>query len=174
MAITEERPVAELGAGDTVREPLGELQIWWRNDPSVTAPLSIGRTDEVMTHAIQWDCLLFFDPGDSVHFAVAYKTWMDDRGLPLWERVDRWQGIEEAEVIEYPPMHFSAQAWIQPFDRAPAVHSNRVDFTLIFCEKREEDEGPDSRRNGRPDPGSDVSMEPPHSSSGRPHETGIR
>lgn len=168
------RNVFDETLADTVREPLGELQIWWRDDPSVTATLPIGRADEVMTHAIQWGGLLVFDPGDSVHFAVAYKTWMDDRGSPLWERVERWQGTGEAELIEYPPMRFSAQARIQPFDRAPAVYSNRIDFTLIFCEKREENEGPGIRRNGRPDPGPDVSVEPPHSSSRRPHETGIR
>jgi hypothetical protein len=123
---------------DTVREPLGELQIWWRNDPTVTAFLPIGRSDEVMTHAIQWDGLLIFDPGDSVHFAVAYKTWKDDGGSPLWERLDRWQGTDTPGGIEYPPMDLSAQVRIQPFDRAPAVYSNRIDFTLIFCEKREE------------------------------------
>jgi hypothetical protein len=122
---------------DTIREPLGELQIWWRDDPSITATLPIGRLDEVMTHAIQWNGLLVFDPGDSVHFAVTYKTWKDDGGLPLWERVG-WRPLPgESGGIEYSPMHFSAQAWIQPFDRAPAVVSNRVDFTLIFYVQRE-------------------------------------
>jgi hypothetical protein len=118
---------------DTVREPLGSLQIWWRTDPSVTITIPLSRLDEIMTHEIGWDGVLVLDPGDSLRLADVCRSWEDDRGVPVWTYP---AGAEiTSEGIVYPPMDMAAQARVQPFDRAPAATSNIVTFRMVFVKK---------------------------------------
>lgn len=120
---------------DTTREPLGGLQIWWRGDPSVTITLSLNRSDEIMTHMIRWDGFLILNPGDSMRMADVCRFWVDDRGTEVWAYAGSAE-VSDNEV-SYAPMDMAAQAWLQPFEQAPAVYSNIVKFRIFFSQKRE-------------------------------------
>ncbi|MBN2201107.1 hypothetical protein JW777_04070 [bacterium] len=129
------RNVFDETLADTVREPLGELQIWSRDEPSVFMTIVLNRSDEIMTHAIQWDGFLIFSPGDSLRLAEVCRTWLDDRGRPVWTLAG--EPVSENGRIRYPPVDMAARAWVQPFDRAPAVYSNTVLFRMFFSREAE-------------------------------------
>ncbi len=120
---------------DTVREPLGELQIWWRKDPAVRITIGLNRSDEILTHAIQRDGFLIFNPGDSLRLVEVCRTWLDDGDRPVWTLAGT--PLIADGRIQYPPMDMAAQAWVQPFERAPAVHSNTVQFRILFSREAE-------------------------------------
>ncbi len=129
------RNVFDETLADTTREPLGELQIWGRDDATVFITIGLNRSDEILTHAIQWDGLLIFSPGDSLRLAEVCRTWLDDRDRPVWTLVG--EPVIDNGRVRYPPMDMAARAWVQPFDRAPAVYSNTVQFRMFFSRKNE-------------------------------------
>jgi hypothetical protein len=118
---------------DTARAALGALEIWWNDDPSVTATIPLTRKDELVTREIAWDGFVALDPGDSIHFAVAWRWLRDDAGRGVWTLL-RPEPSPGGGFL-YPPMRFTAQARLQLFDEVPAAYSEPVSFTLRFLDR---------------------------------------
>ena len=114
---------------DTAREPLGEIQIWWVDDASVSRMIPLLKSDEVVTDEINSLGYLIFDPGETLRFAVNWRWWDDNGGQPMWSHLDKtWV----SGALEYPTMEFAAQAKIHLFDRLPAVNTAVIRFTVTF------------------------------------------
>jgi hypothetical protein len=114
---------------DTVKYTLGEIEIWWTEDPFVKATLSITIRNEIMTHEIGFWGDITFDPGDSLRLAKVWRFLNDDNGDYMWSHISPVMGQDGPE---YPPMEFEAQARIQLFESTAIVYSNILRFRIFF------------------------------------------
>jgi hypothetical protein len=108
-----------------VRDPLGKLAVWWKEDSNIKSEIPISYLDESGTQEFTSAGIVYFDPGDVIRFEVLLKDWKDDQGCPMWHHVVRMGS-------QYPPMTFTAEAQIQFFDETTLVYSNPVEFRVFF------------------------------------------
>jgi hypothetical protein len=108
-----------------VKDPLGKLAIWWKDDSTIKTEIPIFYMDESGTQEFTSAGVVYFDPGDTIKFEVLWKDWKDDQGNPMWHHVDRMGS-------QYPPMAFVAEAQIQFFDETTLEYSNSVEFRVFF------------------------------------------
>ena len=69
----------------SVENPLGEVSIWWVDNPSVQATLSLTTDHELVTHLLDDPQYVYFNPGDSIKLAIIWLKWEDDQGNSMWD-----------------------------------------------------------------------------------------
>lgn len=113
---------------------LGEISLWWEDDPRVTATLPVMYTDEVSGHIFQHFGMAAIDPGDTARFSVWWQYCMDDQGQYIWEHAGEGWESEDAgyAYVNYGPMHFILQAKMQPFSAGPAEYSDYYEIWITF------------------------------------------
>ena len=116
-------------------DTLGEVFIWWENDPTVMATLHLTSYHEIVTYELNDPSHVFFDPGDSIRLAIVWRYWKDDLGNDIWIHTG---STYENQRTRYDPMHFIAQARIQLFAETPDVYSNQIFFTVHFYQDHDE------------------------------------
>jgi hypothetical protein len=120
---------------DSAQFILGDITLWWDDDPNVQATLPVKTTDEILTTVFDYPQYVIMDPGDSARFSIWWKYCKDDLDRYMWEYLDDiWysEGDEGNILTNYGPMDFSVQAKLQPFPRGPAVYSNIYHMSVTF------------------------------------------
>jgi hypothetical protein len=119
---------------DSSQFVLGEISLWWDEDPTIGATLPVMNTDELTSHVFEYPQYVLMDPGDSVRFAVWWKYCVDDEDRYMWEYIDDvWYSEDENHIYEnHGPMDFTLQARLQPFPGGPAVYSNILRIRITF------------------------------------------
>lgn len=111
------------------RDTLGEISIWWKDDPLVKRSIYITRYDENLTDEIQYDWTVSLDPGDSIHCATMWQFIRDDAGVNMWDHLGT---IIKPDLARENAMTFQAQARIVLIDQTPAAWSDIVEFRIWF------------------------------------------
>lgn len=119
---------------DSSQTMLGEILLWWNDDPNVTATIPIYCTDEISGYVFVYHPSVTIDPGDSACFAVWWQYCLGNDGKYIWENVSKTWQSEDASYIytNYGPMEFSVQAKMQPFPKGPAIYSNVYKISITF------------------------------------------
>ena len=111
------------------QDTIGELQIYWKQNPTVTRTFQLEPDNEINTDELSDPSFVFFDPGDSIRLSVVWTFWRDDQNTYMWDHVNSHAGNG---TITYDPMTFVAQARFQLFNEATSAYSNEVEFTVTF------------------------------------------
>jgi hypothetical protein len=115
---------------DTVQTLLGKITIWWDDNPWVSRTFLLKQENEIVTHEIQWDGQIVFDPGDSLRFAVIWPLLKDDQGRFMWEHLKSYWSYEGEEI--FPWMNLTVQAEIQLFKQTATAYSNLLALRILF------------------------------------------
>lgn len=128
--------------------PLGHVDIWWIDNPSVTATLDIRPDDEQQSSLFISNSPVTLDPGDSAVFLVVWRNFKDDHDVFLWEYAAcNGRSIAGPDTfLNYTPMTFSAQAWLQPIEKGPVISTEEILFSITFMQLLETDDSPDAER----------------------------
>ena len=119
---------------DSSRQVLGEISLWWDEDPNVKATFPVMNHHELSTNVFEYPMFVVMDPGDSVRFSVWWQYCLDDQGLYMWDHIDEiWYSTEGNHTyFNYGPMDFTVQAKLQPYARGPVVYSNIYKMSVTF------------------------------------------
>ena len=93
-----------------VMNPLGEVTIWWKDDPNVQATLNLTALHEVVTDELADPQHVTFDPGDMTTLCVVWQYWQDDQDNYVWDHV--FPSYRDGQY-RYGPMTFIAQARVR-------------------------------------------------------------
>ena len=113
---------------------LGQIALWWDEDPNVQVNIPIMTTDEINGYTFHFPPEVAIDPGDSVRFAVWWRYCMDNDSRYMWTHTDRiWKSEDDTYFYtNYGPMDFTLQAWVRPLADGPVVYSNMYKVSITF------------------------------------------
>ena len=124
---------------DSGQVMMGEISLWWDEDPNVQATLPVKTSDEIGGYLFLYPDYVILNPGDSTRFSVWWKQCIDDQGMFMWEHINHpWYSQDGNYLYEnYGPMGFTVQAELQPFLRGPAVYSKPYHLSVTFYTDKE-------------------------------------
>jgi hypothetical protein len=114
---------------DTLRFQVGEIEVWWEEDFTVSKLLPVDIYSEVGTREVGYFGDVTLDPGDSIRFIKIWHDWKDGSGEYVWRNVEPVYGPGGPAL---PPMNFQVQARIKLFDSTGTVHSDFLNMRVYF------------------------------------------